>query len=42
LGHQIEQKGSWSLAHGITFEAKTGIIYGGADHRNQDSLAIGW
>jgi gamma-glutamyltranspeptidase/glutathione hydrolase len=42
LGHQIEQKGSWSLAHGITFEANTGIIYGGADHRNQDSLAIGW
>ncbi|MFP6721074.1 MAG: gamma-glutamyltransferase [Candidatus Poribacteria bacterium] len=42
LGHQIEQKGSWSLAHGIIFEANTGIIYGGADHRNQNSLAIGW
>ena len=42
LGHQIEKKGSWSLAHGIIFEVNTGIIYGGADNRNQDSLAIGW
>jgi len=42
LGHQIEKKGSWSLAHGIVFEVNTGIIYGGADNRNQDSLAIGW
>ena len=42
LGHQIEKKGSWSLAHGIIFEVNTGIIYGGADRRNQDSLAIGW
>ena len=42
LGHQINQNGTWSAAHGIVFDAETGKMYGGADYRIVDGTVLGW
>ena len=42
LGHQVNQNGTWSAAHGIVFDAETGKMYGGADYRIVDGTVLGW
>ncbi len=44
-GHQVEELGAWETgmgyAQGITFDAQTGMMHGGADPR-AESLAAAW